>query len=224
MENSQLVSNENPPHSWSLPQALIVGIIGYCTMVGAIISLAALAPTYHLSRLESQAIDIIIECIAIAATGYFTVRFLRRRTSKDFWGSIEWRESHREFVVFAGIGLLVSLLFHCVMKRHLSIEITGLSNLALFILVAVSTAILQPIIEEVYFRGILYASLENKLNSIASIVIVTIVFVTLHPQHQLIVLPISVLLGIVRITTSSTANCFALHAAYNLGVILWGIR
>ena len=216
--------NEKALSSWSLSQALIVGAAGAIGFIATLVGLTYFPPTYSLPRHEYQAMNVIILCVATVIVGYFGVRFLKRRSADSFWETIRWNRSDLQCAAFVGIGLSFSLLFRYAMTRHLAIKVASLSNDRLFILVFVGAVVLQPIIEEVYFRGILFAALENRFTSLISLIIVTLTFASLHPGHQWIVLPISVLLGITRITTRSTANCFALHAAYNLGVTLWGIR
>jgi membrane protease YdiL (CAAX protease family) len=88
-------------------------------------------------------------------------------------------------------------------------------------LCVMTSVALQPLVEEIYFRGILFVALEKRMGQIASITIVTLIFVWLHPGHRLDVLSVAVVLGITRVVTKSVASCFALHASYNLFLALY---
>jgi membrane protease YdiL (CAAX protease family) len=129
-------------------------------------------------------------------------------------------------IVLGVVGLLGSLVLRAVRTRQVVPDsVSGLhSGALLLVLVLLRTFLLQPLLEEVYFRGILFAGIESRFDAAKSIFIVTVIFDLGHAQHQWIVLPFAITVGIVRVPTRSTANCFALHAAYNLGVILWGVR
>jgi membrane protease YdiL (CAAX protease family) len=212
---------------WSLGEALIIGLIGLFVFVGTLAALNFIwRPIFGLSRFETQVLDVNIESLAIGAAGYLSVLIWRKRAVEGFWQSIEWSASPIQMITFAVVGLIASLGLRAAMTRQLIPgRLSGLhSGALLFALILSSAFLMQPILEEVYFRGILFAGIASKLDTAKSIFLVTVIFDLGHPQHRLIVLPIAIALGITRVSTRSTANCFALHAAYNLGVILWGVR
>jgi membrane protease YdiL (CAAX protease family) len=212
---------------WTLGDAILLGFIGVFVFI---VTLAALnflwRPTFGLPRLEARMLDVNLECLAVGTAGYLSILMLRKRAIEGFWSSIEWNASPIPIVAFAVVGLLGSLVLRAVRTGQVVPDrMVGLYGSGLLlVLILLSTFLLQPILEEVYFRGILFAGIASKLDIVKSIFIVTVIFDLVHAQHQLIVLPFAIAVGIVRVSTRSTANCFALHAAYNLGVILWGIR
>jgi len=212
--------------SWTLSEAILLGFIGVFVFM---IVLAALIfvwrPTFGLPRPEARVLDINLECLAVAAGGYLSILFWKGRVG-GFWQSIEWKASTIPMIAFAVAGLLGSLVLRAVSTGQVLPErMVGVYGSGLLLaLILLSTFLLQPILEEVYFRGILFEGIASKLNTAKSIFIVTVIFDLVHAQHQLIVLPFAIAVGIVKVSTRSTANCFAMHAAYNLGVILWGVR
>jgi membrane protease YdiL (CAAX protease family) len=107
-------------------------------------------------------------------------------------------------------------------RNDLSLHVTVLDRPLLLVIIGV--VLLEPLTEEIYFRGILFCGLKSKMNAGLSAGIVTAIFAFLHPQHQLIVLPVALTLGAFRVVGRSTCSCFALHLVYNLTVLLWGVR
>jgi uncharacterized protein len=89
-------------------------------------------------------------------------------------------------------------------------------------LYVVSDVFVQPAVEEIYFRGILFLALAQKFGRLAAIAVVTVIFAVMHPAgYRLNVIPVAIALGIVRLRTRSVASCFALHASYNLFLVLY---
>jgi membrane protease YdiL (CAAX protease family) len=217
----------NSPRPWSLAHSAFVGLAGLAGFIVMLVLFELMGQRFcsHclLTQFELLYLRIVIDCLAAGGVGWLAVQIVRQNDEESFWQTIQWRQSISQMALFGVIGLCTSVLLRCVMTGRITFRIIGINKL--FILIFLGTVILQPLLEEVYFRGILFCGLTSKLNPIVSITIVTMIFVCLHARHQwIIVLPISVIIGIVRVVTRATSNCFALHLAYNLGVVLWGIR
>lgn len=217
------------PRFWTLAPSLLVGCVGLSCFLLTLAMISSrgqrLCSSCLLSRPELLSLQVIIECIGAAGAGWVAVKVIRRRAGEGFWNSIQWRQSTKQVAVSGAIGLCASVLMRYAMTGRFTLWLNGGVGInRLFLLIFIGTVILQPFIEEVYFRGILFCGLRSRFNSWVSVAIVTLIFVALHAQHQWIVLPIGILLGAVRVIAGSTCNCFALHLSYNLGVVLWGIR
>jgi membrane protease YdiL (CAAX protease family) len=215
--------------AWTLWQSLAVCGAGLISAVAAFAVLSTTGMRTYVavgfSTSEANASTIVLSCVVAACAGYLLTKLLHAEGSRGFWASIEWHYSKRDAGVAALAGLSAAILMRFAITRHVTVELLPASRMSvLFALVLLGTVIAGPLVEEVYFRGILFAGLAGRVGSVASICIVTLAFVLLHVQHRWIVLPIGILLGVLRLYKRSTANCFALHAAYNLGVVLWGIR
>jgi membrane protease YdiL (CAAX protease family) len=216
-------------HSWPLWQALAVGGVGFIVfiVIFAVMSTTGMQVyfAFHFSRNEATANTIVLSDVAAACAGYLLLKLLHANQTKDFWKSIEWNYSTLGAGAAAAVGLCTAILMRFALTGHATVETSPASRASvLFALVILGTVIVEPLVEEVYFRGILFAGLAGRVGSVVSICLVTLAFVLLHVQHRWIVLPVAVLLGVLRLYKRSTANCFALHAAYNLGVVLWGLR
>ena len=179
----------------------------------------------HLSRLEATEADVIVATLLASGAGYLLIRLLMAKGPRGLLSSVDFRSSPAQL----GIAVLVGICATFVVRLILTGRLTGLRIQeprpgVLFALLLLGGVAMQPFVEEVYFRGILFAGLSDKLGPWVSICFVTLAFALLHGGHWRVVLPISIGLGIIRVLTGSTANSFAMHAAYNLGVMLWGIR
>jgi hypothetical protein len=212
-----------------LPVALVIGVAGFivCIITFAVMSTVGMDAysTFHFSRAEANASNIIVSYAVAAGAGCFFIRMLMGTAQGSLFRSIEWRQSPVQIALVTLLGICVTFIVRFSMTGHWAgVTIRGTQPSLLFVLVLLGTVVVQPLVEEIYFRGILFAGLSSKLGPLVSICLVTLVFVLVHVQHRWIVLPISIILGMVRLFTKSTANCFFLHAAYNLGVVLWGVR
>jgi len=219
---------DDSPKPWTLTSSLLVGVAG---LIGLVATLAAfLSRTWSvcdnrgLTPAELSSLNVIASCAVAASVGWACIAFVRRGAHVGFWESIEWRPFNRGIAAAGLIGICCCFLTRFILTQRidLSLHVTAVNRLLLLVLLG--TVILQPLMEEIYFRGILFCGLNSKLNPSLSAGVVTIAFVVLHPQHQLIVLTVALALGVVRVVSRSTCCCFALHLFYNLGVVLWGVR
>ena len=200
-----------------------MGCLGVLAMLLVILWALVFVHREELLQHEFLALETVLECLLIVAAEYLFLRIFRRRSLPCFWNSIHWCADYLSIAIWSGVGLLCSVLIHYFLLGSLVIGPISSSSATsrLILLVALGTVILQPLVEEIYYRGILFEAISSKIGSIWSICIVTLLFDLMHVQHHWIVLPIAILLGVTRISTRSTANCFALHAAYNLGMVIW---
>jgi membrane protease YdiL (CAAX protease family) len=210
----------------TLGEALLIGITGLSVFMGMLAALIFVwTPSFGLPRPEVRAIDISLECLAVGISGYLTILVLSKGRVRGFWSGIQWNASTIPMSAFALLGLLGSLVLRAVRTgEFIPSQMLGLHmSWRMLVVILLSSCLLEPLLEEIYFRGILFVGLTSRLDAAKSIFIVTVIFDVLHAQHAFIVLPFAIAVAIVRVWTRSTANCVALHAAYNLGVILWGV-
>jgi membrane protease YdiL (CAAX protease family) len=210
---------DNP---WRIWDAILIGLGGLLTSLFSIVfALVVLIPSIHhfaytpfrqdyLSQLAVLLCVALIWCPIVAA-------LVRKRRLGGFLTSIEWNQNeHLRWA--AAAGFVFAVLYHYGLVALGSVyyhETSTPFNLGVVFLVMV---VLYPLLEEFYFRGILYAALSNRLGVVSAVTITTVLFAALHPRHQLQVLPIAVLLGFTRFKTRSVACCLAMHVSYNLAM------
>jgi membrane protease YdiL (CAAX protease family) len=210
-----------PP--WPLKHAIILGCLGVVTTLLVILVVTTSVPRETLSSRELVPVETILECVAFTFFACLYLVIIRKDNWSEFWESIHWHSKSRTIMAWSGIGFLMSALIQYF--NGVSLGINNASSPALtgklILYIFLATVLMQPLIEEVYFRGVLFEALSSKVGWTWSISIVTIVFALSHVQHHWVVLPTAILLAVARISTRSTASCFALHASYNLGILAW---
>jgi membrane protease YdiL (CAAX protease family) len=209
--------------TWPLKHAIILGCIALVVTFLVVLTLTTSVPKETLASREFVLVETILQSIVLLSAACLYLVIIRKDNWRDFWESIHWHSKRGAIAAWSLIGLLVSVLVQQFTGVSAGIKYTSspalMSKLILYTLL--STVLVQPLIEEVYFRGILFEALTSKVGWIWSISIVTMVFALLHVQHQWVVLPIAIVLAVARISTGSTATCFALHMSYNLGIAIW---
>ncbi len=104
--------------------------------------------------------------------------------------------------------------------------ITGGSTMSLqnFGLLLILVAVVAPIAEELFFRGMLYPLLRQRWAALGAIVINGLLFALIHFIPVLIpgLLFVGIVLAWVRERSQSIFPCILLHAAQN-GIVLFGL-
>jgi membrane protease YdiL (CAAX protease family) len=185
----------NPPRSWSLAHSAFVGLAGLSGFIVMLVLFGEMGQRFCsyclLTQSELSSLRIVSECLAAGGVGWLAIQIVRQKDKESFWQSIQWRQSANQMALFGVIGLCTSVLLRYVMTVRITFRVNGTFGInKLFILMFIGTVVLQPLLEEIYFRGILFCGLTTKFNPIISITIVTVISVCLHAQHQWIVLPI----------------------------------
>jgi membrane protease YdiL (CAAX protease family) len=150
-------------------------------------------------------------------------------------GAIGWtRVPAREAVRAAFTGLGLVLAFGIVGRflpapRH---ELGPLGRIAaagggLRVAWAVLAVVIAPPVEELVFRGVLYSGLAAKWASSRAGFVTTMIFVAMHATEIGAYWPAWIAIGVLstlalraRVATGSLIPAVALHATYNLGLVL----
>ena len=85
--------------------------------------------------------------------------------------------------------------------------------------------IVQPIFEELLFRGLLFKGLKSKLGGNLTVLITSILFVIAHIQYDftiliLVLFPNALILGFARLKTGNLTIPIILHCINNITVLL----
>lgn len=214
--------------TWTIAVSVILGIAGLVLFLSTFF---VIVYRLHLdSILPADAsgnllFETLVSLLAVSSIlGPIILYVAHRNGITDFWASIEWNATPRA-IRYVMIGAVLAILYRLTLRIAFGssgsfFAYRNRTNLLLYVAVVV---LLQPAIEEIYFRGILFAGLERSLRTLPAIVIVTAVFALIHPRYQFYVLPVAIALGVSRVKTRSVAACFALHASYNLFIAIYQI-
>lgn len=87
---------------------------------------------------------------------------------------------------------------------------------------ALSTAVLAPVVEELLFRGLLWNLFERWLPAVVPFVLTTVAFALIHGsgQHILGIVPHAIAMGLLRYTSKSLWPPMLLHFVNNALAVL----
>ena len=132
------------------------------------------------------------------------------------------------FILF-GFSLLVSITSNWLgVFNETTFTNQILSNTNNILLLFYGIGIVQPIFEELLFRGLLFKGLYERLGGTLTIIVTSVLFVIPHIQYDLSILllvlfPNALILGLCRLKTKSLTIPIILHCANNLFTLTLGI-
>ena len=219
---------------------LVVGIfVGLSAgiLYGALHGFAGGGSTKDLQRL----VFIPAALLALLGAGFVVQRMARSSFSgasgREAFAAIGWRAAGTRQVISAGLtGMLLALVFLTIISRifpppdpakwgpMVRAIAGGGWRLYLWALVALVAA---PLVEEFVFRGVLFEGFSRAWGAIPAAVVVTGLFALMHfteawayPPALVTIAILGVLAIVVRVRSQSLVPAIALHACYNLGIVL----
>lgn len=148
-----------------------------------------------------------------------------------FWPSIKWRNpTGRQTLGYLAGGFVLAIFVQLVPtvlpdKQDFPLQQMFSSPLAAYA-VAVFAVFIAPFMEELIFRGVLFAIFERQVNLIFAITLTALLFAGLHvPEysgawnHLLLILFVGVVFSVTRGLTGSLVPSVILHFAYNLSLM-----
>jgi membrane protease YdiL (CAAX protease family) len=209
--------------TWNIPGAALIGVGGsFVFVLAADFFSPTIKPHGHVMTFSKyqarEATELISQVAAALVLAPVVLSIARRRCSEGFWASVGWNSRRLDValsilcILFGGI-LAIAVSAALTARYGSAGSLRGPVDVTLY---ALSGVLVAPLIEETYFRGILFAALANRVGTLASILIVTIISSLVHLGHMLYVFPVMAVLGFMRLRTESVASCFVLHASYNL--------
>ena len=119
---------------------------------------------------------------------------------------------------FLAIFPLVAMLPTLAMTAGYSPSVEELKLLSIVIFL-VHAVVYAPLIEEFFFRGLLYRHLRTRHGLAASVALTTVLFVAIHTTHRLSGLAAAAIASVCMCTLrewrASSVSCVAFHAGYN---------
>jgi uncharacterized protein len=235
---SRLPSDENPPWSgWD-----VLGI-AFLTIFSIVLFL--FATTYAAQRLYYRSlpvvevakypvVTVIAQLLAYLVVLAVMVSVVQRMSGGQFLMAIRWNwPQHWPGYLFGGVALslaLEGLARVLPMPKEMPIDrffqtTTEAWTLSFFGMT------FAPLLEELFFRGLLYPVLARRLGVVASVALTSVGFGLIHaPQlgrawgPVLVVFLVGLALTIVRAVTKSVAAGLLMHIAYNatISLLLFG--
>src|SRR5262245_9803920 len=147
--------------------------------------------------------------------------------NRPFLQSISWgRPSRLEWIyAIALVGFMTGAAI--VFEKLLPSRETSLAKLlkqsySVRVMVAALAVLTAPLVEEVVYRGVLYAGIERDWGKSAGVVVVTFLFALVHAQQYwgsfaalTAITTLSLALTLLRALTGKLAPCVVTHLLYN---------
>jgi CAAX protease family protein len=218
---------EDPPWSgWDVLLVVGVTIAAIVTLPTVVIGLAHLLVFKHRSWMEIARIPemlLFIQLLMYVVVFIVMYRVLKMRSGR-FWASIRWNWPTAWSAFLAG-GVIVYFSLAALgavlpIPKHLPIE-RFFETAREATIMSVFAVSLAPLMEELFFRGLLYPVLARRLGVGTSIFLTAAAFGLLHGAQLkyswavLIIFLVGVVLTAVRAVTKSVAASFLLHVGYN---------
>jgi len=230
--------------AWSGWDVLAIAVFGvFCLMVFIVV--AVLVTGFAVGH-KNLSIDqfthnasIIRASLGGQAAGYLVVLLcmffvVRSRAGVSFGAGVEWSWPGRSAAAFFVGGLVLALTVDG-LSRFLplpkSLPIEDLfTNRANAYLMALFGLTLAPLLEELFFRGLLYPVLRRRLGLVFGILLTAIAFAAIHSVQLgyawapiLSIFVVGVVFTVVRERWKSVGASFLMHCGYNftLFTLLW---
>ena len=149
---------------------------------------------------------------------------------RPFWQSLGWGWSPRfgraEFFFLLGATIAMlgagQLMVYAFGDQETALTRMLASSAATRYAVAALATFTAPVVEEVVYRGVLYAGLRRRLGAVASVVAVLLLFAAIHfPQYiesvaaLVTITLLSLVLTVVRAWTGRLMPCVVIHLLFN---------
>ncbi len=159
-----------------------------------------------------------------------TMAAARLRGGRGAWPALlaagpgRWRVRDAVPIALLTLGYAAAFTLVQVAGRERHLLTLGPTDLLLLGTLAANLVILAPLAEELVFRGWLYTALRARWRFLPSFLLTTAAFAAIHwdrdHRHMLRVLPLALAVGLLRELTGSIRPTIALHAAYNLVIVV----
>ncbi|MGH9360187.1 MAG: lysostaphin resistance A-like protein [Candidatus Acidiferrales bacterium] len=155
---------------------------------------------------------------------YFLVVF---RYHLRFWRGLRWtRLNHRSLARYIVLGILVTAAIQMVptlLPDKIDFPLRRLfSSPASAYAIAAFAVLIAPFMEEIIFRGVLFAVFESRIGLRSAVVITAVLFAGLHVpeywgawEHVVLIFLVGLIFSLARGLTGSVTPGFVLHVTYN---------
>jgi uncharacterized protein len=223
---------------WDVVAILVFTLVSIFVFTMIALFVARRLPEYRNMSFNDLATNAIIVVGAQAAAYPVVLLFIfmmvRTRAKERFGEAIQWRwpgVSAPAFILGGGILAIVieSLARFLPIPKSLPMD-TYFHDASSAYLMAAFGITLAPLLEELFFRGLLYPLLRRSFGLIIAVVLTAIAFAAIHGAQLgyawgpvLSIFVVGVALTLVRVRTNSVASSFLVHCGYNLALfsLLW---
>jgi len=223
---------------WDAIAVLLVTVLAVFGFSVAALAVAHVFPAYrHLAIAELATNAKVIvgsQAAAYPVVIVFMVGLVRARSAQPFAKAIQWRWPGNTAATFIFLGILLAFVTES-LSRFLPIPKSlpmdrYFNEASSAYLMAIFGITLAPLLEELFFRGMLYPLFRRRLGITMAVALTSAAFASIHGAQLgyawgpiVSIFFVGVAFTAVRQRTSSVASSFLMHVGYNLTLftMLW---
>jgi hypothetical protein len=230
---------EFPPWSgWDVAAVLcftLAAVFLFSTITLGVAHLLTSKQRVAWGELASSPIVVIgAQFAAYPAVILFMILLVRGKAHERFWQAIRWRWPGAAALNFVFSGVAFAFIVEFASRwlpipKSLPVD-KFFSDTAGAYLMAVFGVTLAPLLEELFFRGMLYPVVRRSFGVTAAVLVTAAAFASIHGAQLgyawgplLSIFVVGVVFTLVRERTSSVAASFLMHCGYNFALFatLW---
>lgn len=164
----------------------------------------------------------------------FMYMLVRSRSQEPFGEAIRWHWPGPTAPAFIACGVVLALVVDGLARflpipKSLPMD-TYFHDAASAYMMAIFGVTLAPLLEEVFFRGLLYPLLRRSFGLVTGVLLTALAFAAIHGAQLgyawapvLSIFVVGAVFTIVRVKTNSVASSFLMHCGYNFALFaaLW---
>ena len=224
--------------AWDVLAVVVFTVVSiFVFSIGALF-IARSLPEYRNASLADLATNAKVVIAAQAAAYPIALLFIflivRTRSDQRFGTAVRWRWPGGIAPAFIGAGAVLAIVVESLARflpipKSLPMD-TYFHDAASAYMMAAFGITLAPLMEEVFFRGLLYPLLKRGFGLILGVLLTAVAFAAIHGAQLgyawapvLSIFVVGIVFTVVREKTGSVASSFLMHCGYNLALFaaLW---
>jgi membrane protease YdiL (CAAX protease family) len=221
---------DDPPwNAWDvLVTVFVFVIVDVIGMFGAVLAAVRWGQETFEQAAYNAAIVVPVQFVAYAAGFAFMHWLVTGSYQHPFWQTVRWRwpQGTRQGAGLVAVGVVLAFATSYLetvlpMPKELPIEKFFRTPASAYLMAVLAVAA-APLIEEIFFRGLLYP-VSRRVSATFAVVFTSAAFAVVHGTQYgwsltavLLLLGVGLVLTITRARTGSVAYGFLIHVGYNL--------
>lgn len=223
---------------WDVAAIVVFALIAIFVFTLAALFVARTLPQYHNASFTELAMNarVVIgaQTVAYPIVLLFIFLMVRTRSDQPFRAAIHWSWPGNSAPAFVMAGIVLAIVVEGLARflpipKSLPMDAYFHDATSAYMMAAFGIT-LAPLMEEIFFRGLLYPLLRRAFGLVTGVLLTGAGFAAIHGAQLgyawapvLSIFIVGVVFTVVRVRTNSVASSFLMHCGYNftLFAALW---